>query len=79
MDLTHRLFKNKEENADYPTESELSNTAASFQQTNCLHLIKAMRQCEWKAPEFWSGLFETFMANMSHPYKTVREKIAFVR
>jgi hypothetical protein len=73
MDLTRRFFTNKQVSTD--TES---SKFSSFQQTSCLHLLNALGQCEWKAPEFWSCLFETFLSNMNHPYKSVREKIALV-
>ena len=76
MDLTRRFFTNKEE-ISQASDNEASKST-SFQQTSCLHLLNAIGQCEWKAPDFWSGLFDTFMSNMSHPYKSVREKIALV-
>jgi hypothetical protein len=78
LDLTHRLFINNVENNDKFLEHESARSVSSFQQTNCLHLLKAMRQCEWKAPQFWSSLLEKFLSNMSHPYKAVREKVVSV-
>lgn len=55
--------------------NESSFTSTSFQQTSCLQFLIAFSQLEWRAPEFWASLIDLFLNNMSHPYKSVREKI----
>lgn len=79
LELTHRLFSTDHfDNNGHLLDHESTKSISSFQQTSCLHLLKAMHQCEWKSPQFWSNLFETFLSNMSHPYKAVREKVVSV-
>lgn len=51
--------------------------ATSFQQSSFLQLIgSSLNQMEWRIPSFWSDLLNIFLANMSHPYKAIREKNA---
>jgi proteasome activator subunit 4 len=76
MELTQRFFPIKDETSAMSVENSESSKATSFQQTSCLHLLNAIGQCEWKASDFWTGLFDTFISNMNHSYKSVREKSA---
>ena len=60
-----------------PSNWNPENTnASSFQQASCLFLMTAFSQYEWRMPTFWSSLSSSFMINMTHPYKTIREKNA---
>ncbi|RNA03229.1 proteasome activator complex subunit 4B-like [Brachionus plicatilis] len=70
--LAFRILPNSDQDA-----SESSSTSTSFQQTSCLQFLIAFSQVEWRAPEFWASLIDLFLNNMSHPYKSVREKIGF--
>jgi proteasome activator subunit 4 len=75
--LTMKMF-----NANKPDESvatAVADTAPiqnSFQQASCLQFLLAFNQFEWKVQSFWNGLADLFMANMNHPYKSIREKIS---
>ena len=66
--LAFKILPNNDQDA-----SEISST--SFQQTSCLQFLIAFSQLEWRAPEFWASLIDLFLSNVSHPYKSVREKI----
>lgn len=59
----------------FPAGKTSSSTAQnSFQQASCLQFLLAFNQFEWRIPVFWNRLLDTFLANMNHPYKTIREK-----
>lgn len=47
---------------------------SSIQQASCLQFLSALNQFEWKIPKFWNGVVDLLMSNMSHPYKSIREK-----
>jgi proteasome activator subunit 4 len=66
VDLTLRMFNESGEQVNKPT---------SFQQTSCLHLLISLGQMEWRIQTFWSLLLDTFMRQMSHSYKSIREKV----
>ena len=72
------LFRGKEDKDDFVIVNSAVVDAASpssFQQTSCLNLLGAFSQLEWRAQLFWSNLADLLQANMSHPYKAIREKI----
>lgn len=72
-DLAFRMLR-METNDSIGSDSS-SSSASSFQQSSCLQFLVAFSQLEWKAPLFWSNLVDLFLANMTHPYKSIREKI----
>ena len=66
FDFAKNLFKQND-------AGEVS--ATSFQQSSFLQIIgSSLNQMEWRIPSFWSDLLSIFLANMSHPYKAIREK-----
>lgn len=72
------IFKKDNENDnDFVVVNEGSSSSpTSFQQASCLNLIATLSQEEWRAQLLWSSLIDLFQANMTHPYKSIREKIA---
>lgn len=74
QNLIKKTFAKSSESGGSSDDSQ--NNVSSFQQSSCLYLMTAFSQFEWRAPTIWSNLFDIFMSNMSHPYKTIREKNA---
>lgn len=72
IQLTIRMFAST--NSD--TTAETTASMSSFQQASTLQFLLAFNQFEWKIPGFWNSLIDVFMLNMSHPYKSIREKNA---
>ena len=57
------------------TTSASQSNVKSLQQSFCLELLLAFSQFEWRVSALWSSLFDIFLANMDHPYKSIRQKI----
>lgn len=73
VQLTVRMFASTT-TSDATTETTVS--MSSFQQASTLQFLLALNQFEWKIPEFWRSIIDVFLLNMSHPYKSIREKNA---
>jgi proteasome activator subunit 4 len=73
-ELFKKMLARREENDFVIVNTDPSNPT-SFQQASCLNLIAGLSQLEWRAQKFWSNLVDVFQANMTHPYKSIREKI----
>jgi proteasome activator subunit 4 len=80
-DLVKKIFFKKEDGGDdfviveQQQQQQQQNLPTSFQQASCLNLVSALSQTEWRSQAFWASLIDLLMANMNHPYKTIREKI----
>lgn len=79
--LTTRMFAVESKEEATPTvantndsTTSVSTGTSSFQQSSTLQFLLAFNQFEWKIPQFWNSLIDVFMRNMSHPYKSIREK-----
>lgn len=70
--LAFKMLPNKED-----AESQQTATSNLFQQTSCLQFLISFSQLEWRAPDFWSNLIDLLLTNMSHPFKSVREKVGY--
>lgn len=75
--LTLRMFSSSTSttlSSSPSTDVQQQQQISSIQQASCLQFISAFNQFEWKVPKFWNSVVDLFMANMNHPYKSIREK-----
>lgn len=63
IDVFYEISKSKIENKPKPTAKQI----------NVLNLLGTLNQFEWRIPLLWSNLTDSFLLNMSHPNKSIRE------
>lgn len=67
--MIHKTFD------DLKSVSGNDKQKSSVQISCCLYLLTAFNQLEWRVPLLWQNVFNSYLNNMSHPYKTIRETV----